>query len=253
MKWYGFKGFPSHSSHCSGGLFPQYSRGSPYFSDILFPYRSPSRRPDPHPTPPKRTRNRPGTDPKRSQTEPNGAERNQTEPKRTQIKPFQVGRPGGGLSGWGGRGGCKGKRISLPYLECFNGGPHRIVSRGCSRGKGQEAMSSHVRQACLALELPTKSLPQIPWRADQRSIAFQKLPSIGVWNGGRHLVGVWIGGVRNCHFPESEKYFSEAEISRKIPKIPQKERFPSNFRLRNLKIQSPKKCNSIPPAIPYPH
>ena len=29
MKWYGFKGFPSHSSHCSGGLFPQYSGVSP--------------------------------------------------------------------------------------------------------------------------------------------------------------------------------------------------------------------------------
>ena len=72
---------------------------------------------------------------------------------------------------------------------------------------------------------------------------------------GRHLVGVWIGGVWNGHlnFPESEKYFSEAEISRKMPEIPQKERFSPNFRLRSLKIQSPKKCNSIPPAIPYPH
>ena len=69
----------------------------------------------------------------------------------------------------------------------------------------------------------------------------------------RHLVGVWIGGVWNGHFPESEKYFSEAEISRKILEFPQKERFLPNFRLRNLKIQSPKKCNSIPPAIPYPH
>ena len=69
---------------------------------------------------------------------------------------------------------------------------------------------------------------------------------------GRHLVGVWIGGVWNGHFPESEKYFSEAEICRKIPEIPQKERFLPNFRLRNLKFQSPKKCNSIPPAIPYP-
>ena len=29
LKWYGFKGFPSHSSHCSGGLFPQYSGVSP--------------------------------------------------------------------------------------------------------------------------------------------------------------------------------------------------------------------------------
>ena len=70
---------------------------------------------------------------------------------------------------------------------------------------------------------------------------------------GRHLVGVWIGGVWNGPFPESEKYFSEAEFSRKIPKIPQKERYLPNFRLRNLKIQSPKNCNSIPPAIPYPH
>ena len=32
---------------------------------------------------------------------------------------------------------------------------------------------------------------------------------------GRLLVGVWIGGVWNGHFPESEKYFSEAESSKK--------------------------------------
>ena len=38
------------------------------------------------------------------------------------------------------------------------------------------------------------------------------------------LSGVWIEGVWNGHFPESEKYFSEAEFSRKIPEIPQ-----SNF------------------------
>ena len=42
---------------------------------------------------------------------------------------------------------------------------------------------------------------------------------------GRHSVGVWLGGVWNGHFPESEKYFSEAEISRKMPEIPLKERF----------------------------
>ena len=29
LKLYGFKGFPSHSSHCSWGLFPQYSGVSP--------------------------------------------------------------------------------------------------------------------------------------------------------------------------------------------------------------------------------
>ena len=65
-------------------------------------------------------------------------------------------------------------------------------------------------------------------------------------------MGVWIGGVWTGHFPESEKYFSEAEFSRKIHEIPQKELFSPNFRLRNLKIQSPKKCNSIPPpAQPF--
>ena len=57
--------------------------------------------PDPTPTPPhtpKRTRNGPKTDPKRSQTEP---KRSQTEPKRSEIKLFGVGRAGG-LSGQGG-------------------------------------------------------------------------------------------------------------------------------------------------------
>ena len=78
------------------------------------------------------------------------------------------------------------------------------------------------------------------------------LESPGLKIVGRHLEGVWIGGVWNGHFPESEKYFSEAEFYRKIPEIPQKERFLPNFRLRNLKIQCPKNCNSIPPAIPYP-
>ena len=47
-----------------------------------------------------------------------------------------------------------------------------------------------------------------------------------------YLVGVWICGVWNGHFPESENYFSEAEISRKTPEFPQKERFsPSPSRL----------------------
>ena len=40
MKWYGFKGFPSHSSHCSGGLFPQYSGVSPHTPCIVSPSKS---------------------------------------------------------------------------------------------------------------------------------------------------------------------------------------------------------------------
>ena len=62
------------------------------FSDILFPYRSPS--PRPHPDPTQRTRNGPKTAP---ETEPNGAE---TEPNGAEIKLFGVGRAGG-LSGVG--------------------------------------------------------------------------------------------------------------------------------------------------------
>ena len=54
-------------------------------------------------------------------------------------------------------------------------------------------------------------------------------------------------------FSRVRKCFSEDEISRKISETPQTERFLPNFRLRNLKIQSPKKCNSIFPAIPLPH
>ena len=34
---------------------------------------------------------------------------------------------------------------------------------------------------------------------------------------GRHLVGVWIGGVWNGHLPEPEKYFSEVETLQENP------------------------------------
>ena len=33
---------------------------------------------------------------------------------------------------------------------------------------------------------------------------------------GRHSVGVWIGGVWNDHFPQSEKYFSGPKFSQKF-------------------------------------
>ena len=69
-------------------------------------------------------------------------------------------------------------------------------------GKGQEPMSSQVRQPCQALELPPKSWPQIPCRADQRSASFQKLPlgygmvagfGCGFWGSFRKMQGsaVW--------------------------------------------------------------
>ena len=74
---------------------------------------------------------------------------------------------------------------------------------------------------------------------------------------GRHVVRVWIGGVWNGHLPEPEKYFSEAEISRKIPEIQQRERERAIFDKCQApkfeKFEAPKKCNSILPAIPYPH
>ena len=79
--------------------------------------------------------------------------------------------------------------------------------------------------------------------------------SIQGWFFGRHLVGVWIGGVWNGHFPESEKYFLEAEFSRKIPEIPQKERFfqisgSEIFEFENSepeKLQFHTPSHSIPP------
>ena len=71
--------------------------------------------PDPTPTPPntpKRTRNRPETEPKRSQTEPNRAE---TEPNGAEMYRNQAfrGGTGRGFVGVGWVGGCKGKRKSL--------------------------------------------------------------------------------------------------------------------------------------------
>ena len=35
LKWYGFKGVPSHSSQCSGSLVPQYSVGSPNLAVVV--------------------------------------------------------------------------------------------------------------------------------------------------------------------------------------------------------------------------
>ena len=64
---------------------------------------------------------------------------------------------------------------------------------------------------------------------------------------GWHLVGVWIGGVWNGHFPESEKYFSETEISRKNPEIPQKERFFAKFQAPKFENPEPEKMQ-----VPYP-
>ena len=53
-------------------------------------------------------------------------------------------------------------------------------------------------------------------------------------------------------FQSPKNNFSEAKFSKKNPENPQKERFLPNFRLRNLKIQSPKNCNSIPSAFHTP-
>ena len=112
-----------HASPPKNADFCTHFRGpKTLYSDILFPYRSPSPRPHPDPTQhpekdPKRTRNRPGT-------EPNGAKRSQTEPKRS--KRSRNG-PKSSFSGWdgrgvcrgmGGQGGCKGKRKSLTLYFC---------------------------------------------------------------------------------------------------------------------------------------
>ena len=58
-------------------------------------------------------------------------------------------------------------------------------------------------------------------------------------------------------FSRVRKIFFRGRNSRKIPEIPQKERFleslEPNLRLQIVKIQSLNKFNSIRPAIPYPY
>ena len=72
-----------------------------------------------------------------------------------------------------------------------------IEAEDVVEAKGPGPMSSQVRQPFQTLELPPKSWPQIPWRADQRLASFQNLPLrsgmvAGFW--------VWIFGgfFRKC-------------------------------------------------------
>ena len=88
---------------------------------------------------------------------------------------------------------------SFGCLGCFMDGNHRIWSRGCSRGNGQETMSSQVQQPCQTLEPLPKSTPQTPWRADEHSASFQKLPL-----GSGMVAGFWVwilgGFLENARF-----------------------------------------------------
>ena len=84
---------------------------------------------DPTPTPP----NTPETDPKRTrnrpETEPNGAKRSRTEPNGAEMDRNQAlsGGTDGGVCREGGGGGCKGKRISL--LQSCIGGESTITHK----------------------------------------------------------------------------------------------------------------------------
>ena len=127
----------------------------------------------------------------------------------------------------------------------------------------------HMSRPCLALSLSRSLCISLHWVAPgDRSKAGSETRA--TWHSqyhqilnhyihtcisvGRHLVGVWIGGVWNGHFPESEKYFSEAEISRKFPEIAQRERFYfSKFQAPEFENSEPEKLqfhtpsHSIPP------
>ena len=106
----------------------------------------------------------------------------------------------------------------------------------------------------------TRTSPHIPQRFQRRSPAFARVPvHVGGLSTllkvllccgiGRHLVGVWIGGVWNRHFPESKKYFSEAEICRKINL--QENRQNSAERAIFAKFQAPKFENSEPEKMQF--
>ena len=70
---------------------------------------------------------------------------------------------------------------------------------------------------------------------------------------GRHLVGGMDWWRMEWLFSRIRNYFSEAEICRKIPAIPQKERFLTKFQAPNFEISEPEKMqfhtpnHSIPP------
>ena len=89
-----------------GELFMYWFRARGYSFPLQKPL-SPTP-PRPNPTP------RPGTDPKRSQTEPNGPEQSQTEPKWTEIRLARVGQLGGFVGMEGGGGDVREKENHYP-------------------------------------------------------------------------------------------------------------------------------------------
>ena len=124
----------------------------PKGSDILFPYRSPSPAPHPDPTQhpkmdPKRTRNRPETD-------PNGPKRTRNGPKRTRNGPISsslgwdprgVRRDGGGFVGV-----VREKEQSLP--------------KGSYRTKNTMAIAVVVVSCCHSASLSTGTCYRFPWK-----------------------------------------------------------------------------------------
>ena len=102
-------------------------------------------------------------------------------------------------------------------------------------------------------ETPGES-PENPLRGKLPQSASRRVVPLGWWPSGTFrsvpikeknrpaLSGVWIGGVWNGHFPDSEKYFSEAEFPRKIPEILQKAIL--------AKFQAPKFKYSPCPSFP---
>ena len=68
---------------------------------------------------------------------------------------------------------------------------------------------------------------------------------------GLRLVGVWVGGVWNGHFPESEIMVFILRSFHENPGNSTERVILAKSQAPKFEIQSPKKCNSIPPAIPF--
>ena len=133
--------------------------------------------PDPTPSPPntpKRTRNRPETEPNGAKQSRNGAKRSRNGPKSSFS---QWDGRGGGFVGVGGWGGCKGKKkITRPEIQALpshGSGRYGFGVFGAQDSVLRDRRSVGTRHAFLLITLP--SIQAVSW-GGQSSVARSGIP-----------------------------------------------------------------------------